>query len=119
MDHRPTLGRRGEELAARHLRRRGWRVLARRWRGPFGGELDLVATRGRVLAVCEVKVRRRVEDGAYPPVSARQRKRVAAGAEAFLAAHPRLAGHTVHLDLLTVRPGPPVRVDHWPRELEP
>ncbi|MEQ9092921.1 MAG: YraN family protein, partial [Miltoncostaeaceae bacterium] len=92
MDHRPTLGRRGEDLAARHLRRRGWRVLARRWRGSFGGELDLVAARGRVLAVCEVKVRRRAESGDYPPVAARQRERVGAGAEALLAPHPQCAG---------------------------
>lgn len=118
MDQRPALGHLGEDAAAGHLRRRGWRVLARRWRGPFGGELDLVASRGRVLAVCEVKVRRRAETGAYPPVSARQRQRVVAGAEAFLATHPQFAGHAVHLDLLTVRPGPPLRVEHWPRGLE-
>lgn len=50
------LARRGEEVAAEHYRARGYRILARNWRGT-NGELDLVATRGRDLVVCEVKTR--------------------------------------------------------------
>lgn len=48
------LGELGEELAARALRRAGWRILARRWRGP-GGEIDLVAREGERLVLVEVK----------------------------------------------------------------
>ncbi len=50
------LGRRGEELAADYLRRRGLVVLERNWRCREG-ELDLLATDGRTLIVCEVKTR--------------------------------------------------------------
>lgn len=51
------LGRRGEELAAGHLQRRGWVVLARNWRCSEG-ELDIVATDGADTVVfCEVKTR--------------------------------------------------------------
>jgi len=48
------LGELGEELAARALRRAGWCILARRWRGP-GGEIDLVAREGAQLVLIEVK----------------------------------------------------------------
>jgi putative endonuclease len=53
------LGRRGEELAAEHFTRLGYRVLARNHRTRFG-ELDLVlADEGDgTIVFCEVKSRR-------------------------------------------------------------
>jgi putative endonuclease len=56
-DLRQTLGRVGEDLAAAHLVRLGYRVLARRHRTRFG-ELDLVAADGDTLVFVEVKTRR-------------------------------------------------------------
>jgi putative endonuclease len=56
-DLRHTLGRAGELLAAEHLERRGYVLLARNFRTRFG-ELDLVAFDGTVLVFCEVKTRR-------------------------------------------------------------
>ena len=56
------LGRRGEDLAADHLRERGLTLLSRNWRG-VAGELDLVATDGLTLVVCEVKTRSADEHG--------------------------------------------------------
>jgi putative endonuclease len=106
-------GRRGERAAARHLRRRGWTVLTTGWRGA-GGEIDLVAARGGVLALCEVKAR---SDPAalLEPVTAAQRARIRRAAEAFVASRPDLAGLRPRLDLLTVRLGPVwARVRHQP-----
>jgi putative endonuclease len=51
-----ALGRLGEDLAAKHLEGLGLVVLSRNWRCR-DGELDLVATDGRTLVVCEVKTR--------------------------------------------------------------
>jgi putative endonuclease len=52
-----TLGRRGEEIAARYLEERaGLIILSRNWRCREG-ELDLVATDRSLLVVCEVKTR--------------------------------------------------------------
>jgi putative endonuclease len=53
------LGDRGEELAAEHFVRLGYRVLARNHRTRFG-ELDLVLTDpdGTTIVFCEVKTRR-------------------------------------------------------------
>ncbi len=53
---RKTLGRRGEDAAARYLRRRGYKILARGDQsGP--GELDLVALDHRTIVFIEVKTR--------------------------------------------------------------
>jgi len=54
---RAATGRRGEELAAAHLRRRGFRILDRNVRGRYG-EIDLVACDGLVLVFVEVKTTR-------------------------------------------------------------
>ncbi|WP_199430309.1 YraN family protein [Qaidamihabitans albus] len=51
-----ALARRGEDVAAAYLRGKGLTVLCRNWRCREG-ELDLVATDGSVLVVCEVKTR--------------------------------------------------------------
>ena len=51
-------GRRGEDLAHRYLRKRGYHVVARNWRPPSGpGELDIVAWQGNILVFVEVKTR--------------------------------------------------------------
>lgn len=54
---RHTLGRRGEQLAAEHLQRRGCVVLARNVR-VGRGEIDLIVRDGDTLAFVEVKTRR-------------------------------------------------------------
>ena len=77
-------GRRGERLAAWFLMLKGWRIIARRVR-VAGGEVDLIARRGRTLAFVEVKWRASVEgrDWALDPYRLR---RVEAAAQA-LASH--------------------------------
>ena len=54
MAHR--LGLRAEMLAAMLLRLKGYRILAQRLKTP-AGEIDMVARRGRSLAIVEVKAR--------------------------------------------------------------
>jgi putative endonuclease len=52
-----SVGRRGEAIAARWLWVNGCKVLYRNYRGPDGGEVDIVCRHGRVLAFVEVKTR--------------------------------------------------------------
>ncbi|MEU5424585.1 YraN family protein [Streptomyces olivoreticuli] len=54
---RQALGRYGEELAVRRLTEAGIRILDRNWRCR-DGEIDIVASDGDALVVCEVKTRR-------------------------------------------------------------
>jgi putative endonuclease len=51
-------GRHGEDMAHRHLRAKGFVVVARNWRPPQGGgEIDIVAWEGDWLVFVEVKTR--------------------------------------------------------------
>ncbi len=50
-------GRRGEEAAYFYLRKHGYIVVARNWRGGGKGEIDLIAWDGKVLCFVEVKTR--------------------------------------------------------------
>ena len=59
---RIPLGRRGEEIAARHLRRCGYRILERNFR-TAGAEIDLVAADHETLVFVEVKTRSNAEFG--------------------------------------------------------
>ena len=59
---RKTLGRRGEDVAARFLRRLGYKILARS-RRLDPGELDLVALDGRTIVFIEVKTRQSQQAG--------------------------------------------------------
>jgi putative endonuclease len=102
-DH--ALGAAGEAAAARWLVRRGWRVLATRWRGA-GGEIDIVAERRGVVAACEVKTRT-APDPHSPPVGHAQRRRLVRAALAWQARHPAYAEHVVRPDLIVVSPRGP------------
>ena len=79
------LGRRGEALAARHLRRNGFKVLYQNFRAPRGGEVDIVCRDGDELVFVEVKTRSTREFGS--PASAVNRDKqalIARGALAWL-----------------------------------
>jgi putative endonuclease len=97
------LGVSAEGRAALLLAAKGYRELARRWRSPVG-EVDLVVRRGRTLVFVEVKARPRVDDAAWS-VLARQKRRIVAAAEAWLAAHPEHAGYDIRFDAVLVAPG--------------
>ena len=94
-------GRVAEELSVVWLRLRGYGVLARRFDSGVG-EIDIVARRGGVLAVIEVKARR--AGGWDEPVTAGQRARIMRAAEAFVARNPRYGGLDMRFDLMMVRP---------------
>jgi putative endonuclease len=54
--HRVSLGKTGEDLACQELERRGYAIVARRYRRR-GGELDIIARDGKTLVFVEVKAR--------------------------------------------------------------
>src|SRR4029079_2881052 len=80
------IGISAESRAAALLIAKGFRILARRWRSPLG-EIDIVARRRRLLVFAEGKARPTFEEAAES-LNVRQRRRIAAAAEMWLAAKP-------------------------------
>ena len=92
-----------ESRAAAFLIAKGFRILARRWRSPLG-EIDIVARRRRLLVFAEVKARPTI-DKAAESVNVRQRRRIAAAAEIWLAANPDDSIRDIRFDVILVVPG--------------
>ena len=97
------LGISAESRAAAYLIAKGFRILARRWRSP-AGEIDIIASRRKLLIFVEVKARDSFDDAAWS-VSDRQRARIAAAAEAWLARQGDHPFEDMRFDAVLVVPG--------------
>jgi putative endonuclease len=102
-------GRWAETIACWYLRMRGWRILARRARVP-GGEVDVVAKRGRTLAFVEVKARA-TDDTAAIALDEWRLRRVAVAAERLMPRYMEGVDE-VRIDAIFIVPF------RWPRHLE-
>ena len=77
---------------------RGYRILARRLRTPFG-EVDIIARRGKRLAFVEVKRRPTIAE-AEESFGATQGERIGRAAEHWMGRHPRYRDHEMGMDLM-------------------
>jgi putative endonuclease len=97
------LGLSAESRAAIFLIAKAYRIVARRWKTPFG-EIDIVARRRRTLVFVEVKARDTAEDAAAA-VTARGKRRIIGAAEFWLAHHPNDADGDIRFDVILIAPG--------------
>jgi putative endonuclease len=95
-------GLKAESAAALLLVVKGYSILARRYL-VSGGEIDLIARRGEVVAFVEVKARPDLETAAFS-ISATKRRRVARAARVWLSRNPWAAGFTLRGDAVYVAP---------------
>lgn len=82
-----VLGRRGERMAADHLKTRGHKILHRNFRAPHGGEVDIVCRdkRHEELVFVEVKTRTHEEFGRpFDAVDRKKRRLILRGAMTWL-----------------------------------
>jgi len=82
-DQRHVLGQRGEALAAEHLQRLGYAVVARNHRTRWG-ELDIVAHGNDTLVICEVKTRRQGSGSPFDALRGAKQHQVRKMAAAYL-----------------------------------
>ncbi|QOZ22358.1 YraN family protein [Bradyrhizobium sp. CCBAU 51753] len=91
-----------ESRAAALLIAKGYRILAKRFRTPYG-EIDLVARRRNLIVFVEVKARPSLDDAAYA-VTPRQQQRIINAAQAWLMAHPEHAEFDLRFDAVLIAP---------------
>jgi putative endonuclease len=109
---RQEFGEVGERVAERWLRRRGWRVLQRRFRSGHR-DIDLVAERDGLVAFVEVKARRGIQFG--DPVEAvhwRKQRELVRSASVWIDRHGR-PNESYRFDVIGVlMEGNSVRIKH-------
>ena len=97
---RESRGRRAERLVAWRLRFAGYRILAQRERTPYG-EIDLIAARGGIAAMVEVKARPDVRTG-VESVSFKQRRRIETAAAWLQGRRKDLKEKRIRFDIAVV-----------------
>ena len=114
-DHRQSLGRLGETIAATFLRNKGYNLLERNWRTPYG-EIDLIAKYDESIVFVEVKTRSSRSLG--PPeisITPRKGEHMRQAAEYYIQQHPTMNADW-RIDLITIQflPGDtPALIDHF------
>jgi putative endonuclease len=98
-----------ESRATALLMLKGYRIAARRWKSPVG-EIDIVARRRNVLIFVEVKARDDIDNAALS-LTLRQRRRIVAAAQAWLARHPADSARDIRFDAMLIAPW------RWPRHI--
>ena len=96
-----SLGNRGEDAAAKFLKREGYHVLARSLDSPLG-ELDIVAVDGRTVVFVEVKTRRSTDAGRpSDAIDQRKEQRMTQAALAYLKSN-RLLNYSARFDVVAI-----------------
>jgi putative endonuclease len=95
-------GHRGEALAALSLRLKGWRIIAKRYRSPLG-EIDLIARRGNLIAMIEVKARPTL-NAAMDAVTPSAQRRIMGSANLWLSRQKDAAKLSIRFDIIAVLP---------------
>ena len=97
------LGISAESRAAFFLITKAYRIVARRFKTPFG-EIDIIARRRNDLVFVEVKARENLDD-AVEAVTDRSKRRIITAAEFWLARHPQDGQCAMRFDVIVMVPG--------------
>jgi len=103
-------GLRAETLAAFYLRLKCYSIVARRFKTKLG-EIDLIARRGSLIAIIEVKARPTLRQ-AHEAVSTSAQKRIEAAADLWLMRQRDAEKLTLRFDVIIIRPW------RWPHHIK-
>jgi putative endonuclease len=98
-----AFGLRAETQAALWLQLKSYQILARNF-SARGGEIDLIARRGDVIAFVEVKARPTL-DQAFIAIDTAKASRISRVAGFWLSANPWAIGHNLRGDAIFIAPG--------------
>lgn len=99
--NRKKLGKVGEILAYRYLKRRGYTILARNYSTPMG-EIDIVAEDGDVLVFVEVKMRRSDAYGLpYEAINSKKMQKLTRLAQLYIK-RKNLYNREVRFDIISI-----------------
>ncbi len=110
-----SLGRLGETLAGAFLKNKGYQILEKNWRTPYG-EIDLVARQAESIIFVEVKTRSSRSLG--PPeisITHRKAEHMRSAAEYYIQQHPEVQADW-RIDVVTIQLLPdqsPAMIDHF------
>jgi putative endonuclease len=100
--HRQKIGMWGEAFAAQYLEARGYCVVMRNIRTPYG-EIDLIASREGRLVFVEVKTRTNLKYGLPEnAITARKLAHMIDSAQYYMEEHPELAGQGWQIDVIAI-----------------
>jgi len=102
-------GLHAETLAVLYLRLKCYHIVARRYK-TRSGEIDIIARRGNVVAIVEVKARSQ-EQQAHEAITPTAQRRIEAAADLWLARQHDHAQLCLRFDVIIIRPW------RWPRHL--
>ena len=108
------IGDYGERLAAKELKKSGYRITARNYRTAHG-EIDIIAENREFLVFVEVKARRDLEDRLEnygrpcEAVTAEKQRHIRSAASVFLQKHP--TDKFIRFDVTEVYLGKPNRIN--------
>ena len=89
-----------EKITMLFLRLKGYQILAWRYKTYFG-EIDIVAKKGKIIAIVEVKARR--SDSDFEEVlRPRQMQRIKKAADFFLSRNSKFHDHQIRFDFVFV-----------------
>lgn len=103
-------GHYSEWLAALALMVKGYRILERRYRTRLG-EIDLIARRGDLVLIVEVKARRSLVQ-AMEAIARQSERRIEAAADIWLSRQPDYGRFSLRFDMVAVLPW------RWPVHVE-
>jgi|SRR5690606_6954777 putative endonuclease len=103
-------GHRGEWIACLALMLKGFRIVERRYRTKLG-EIDIIARRGDLVAIVEVKVRPTLIE-AMEAIGHASERRIEAAADLWLSRQPDHARLSLRFDMVAVLPW------RWPVHVE-
>lgn len=95
-------GHLSEWLAAASLILKGYRILKMRYKTKLG-EVDIIARKGELIAMIEVKARRSIEE-AFDAVTPTSQKRIEAAGDVWMSKQKNPHLFSIRYDIIAVRP---------------